>query len=53
MAISIDVHLLSGKRVALDTSEAATVEELNQRAQRALAVGKGRLLSADAYFAFS
>ena len=46
MEISVDVHLLSGKRVSLDTSEAGTVEELNHRAQRALGVGKGRLLSA-------
>ena len=49
MAISVDVHLLSGKRVSLETQEDASVEELNQRAQAALAVGKGRLLSADGH----
>ena len=47
MAISVDVHLLSGRRVSLETPEDATVAELNQRAQSALAVGRGRLLSAD------
>ena len=47
MAVSVEVHLLSGKRVSLEIREDAPVEELNQRAQSALSVGKGRLSSAD------
>ena len=47
MAISVEVHLLSGKRASLEIQEDAPVEELNQRAQSALSAGKGRLLSAD------
>ena len=49
MSLSVDVHLLSGKRVSLETREDATVERLSQSAQCALAVGKGRLLSADGH----
>ena len=44
MAMSIDVHLLSGKMVSLEVEADASVESLSKRAQTALAVGKGRLL---------
>ena len=45
MSISVDVHLLSGKRVSLEVEADASVESLKQRAQRALATGRGRLLN--------
>ncbi|OLP78416.1 putative E3 ubiquitin-protein ligase HERC2 [Symbiodinium microadriaticum] len=46
MSISVDVHLLSGKRASLDVEADASVESLTQRAQLALGTGKGRLLNA-------
>ena len=45
MPVSLDVHLLSGKRVSLEVEEDASVESLKQRAQSSLEIGKGRLLN--------
>ena len=45
MSISVDVCLLSGNRVSLEVEPDASVESLGQRARRALATGKGRLLN--------
>ena len=46
MSISVDVHLLSGKRAAVEVEAEASVESLKRRAQSALAVpGTGRLLN--------
>ena len=45
MAIVVDVTLISGKRVSLDVDLAASVRSLAKRAQRALGVGRGQLLS--------
>ncbi|OLQ02736.1 Ankyrin-1 [Symbiodinium microadriaticum] len=46
MSITVDVHLLSGKTISLEASTDASIDWLSQEAQRALAVGKGRLLNA-------
>ena len=46
MSISVHVHLLSGKSVILATEPEESVTSLCQRAQKALGVGKGRLLTA-------
>ena len=46
MSISVDVHLLSGKRATVEVEEDAAVESLKHRAQTALAVpSRGRLLN--------
>ena len=46
MSISVDVHLLSGKRAAMEVEVDASVESLKHRAQSALAVpSRGRLLN--------
>ena len=46
MSISVDVHLLSGKRAAVEVEADASVESLKHRAQSALAVSsRGRLLN--------
>ena len=45
MPVSLDVHLLSGKRVSLEVEEDASVESLKQRAQSSLEVGRSRLLN--------
>ncbi|OLP91972.1 hypothetical protein AK812_SmicGene26261 [Symbiodinium microadriaticum] len=46
MSISVDVHLLSGKRAAVEVGADASVESLKRRAQSALAVpSRGRLLN--------
>ncbi|OLQ01462.1 hypothetical protein AK812_SmicGene15784 [Symbiodinium microadriaticum] len=46
MSISVDVHLLSGKRAAVEVEAGASVESLKRRAQSALAVpSRGRLLN--------
>ena len=45
MAISVDLCLMSGKRVSLEVEADASVESLKQRAQSALETGKGRLLN--------
>ena len=45
MPMSIDVHLLSGKMVSLEVEADESADSLSQRAQCALAVGKGRLLT--------
>ena len=45
MAIVVDVTLLSGQRVSLEADLTASVQSLAERAQRALGVGRGRLLS--------
>ena len=45
MAISLNVHLLSGKGVSLEVEADASVESLKHCAQRALATGRGRLLN--------
>ena len=38
MSISVDVHLLSGKRASVEVEADASVESLKQRAQSALVV---------------
>ena len=46
MSISVDVHLLSGKRASVEVEAEASVESLKRRAQSALVVpGSGRLLN--------
>ena len=45
MSLTIEVSLISGKTVSLQTHEDESVESLRVRAQRALGVGKGRLLN--------
>ena len=46
MSISVDVHLLSGKRAAVEVEAQASVESLKRRAYSALEVpSKGRLLN--------
>ena len=45
MPLTIIVSLLSGRKVSLEADPDETVETLRSRAQRALAVGRGRLLS--------
>ena len=44
MSISVEVSLLSGKTATVHAGLNETVETLTQRAQNALAVGKGQLL---------
>ncbi|CAE7949302.1 HERC1, partial [Symbiodinium sp. KB8] len=46
MSMSFEVSLISGKTVSLQAHEEESVESLRVRAQRALGVGKGQLLSA-------
>ena len=46
MSISVDVHLLSGKRASVEVEVDASVESLKRRAQSALVVpGGARLLN--------
>eukprot|EP00439_Symbiodinium_sp_Y106_P071047 s1219_g12.t1 len=45
MSISVDVHLLSGKRASVEVEADALVELLKQKAQSALVAGRGRLLN--------
>ena len=45
MSLSIEVSLISGRSVSLEVQPDESVESLQLRAQRALAVGKGRLLN--------
>ena len=45
MSRTFEVSLISGKTVSLQTHEDESVESLRVRAQRALGVGKGRLLN--------
>ena len=46
MSISVDVHLLSGKRAAVEVEAQASVESLKRRAYSALVVpSNGRLLN--------
>ena len=44
MSLTLEVSLISGKTVPLKTDEDESVESLRVRAQRALGVGKGRLV---------
>eukprot|EP00439_Symbiodinium_sp_Y106_P031773 s28_g3.t2 len=44
MSLAVVVGLISGKTVSLQTDEDESVESLTLRAQRALGVGKGRLV---------
>ena len=46
MPMSVHVHLLSGRSVTLETEPEASIDSLSQKAQSALGVGKGRLLTA-------
>ena len=46
MSITLHVSLLSGRRVSLDVGLDIDVEIFKKQAQRALSVGKGRLLRA-------
>ena len=45
MSLTIEVSLISGKTVSLQTHEDESVDLLRVRAQRALGVGKGRLVN--------
>ena len=45
MAIVVDVTLISGQRVSLETDLTASVQSLTERARRALGVGRGRLFT--------
>ena len=45
MSLTLEVSLISGKTVSLETHEDESVESLRMRAQRALRAGKGRLLT--------
>ena len=45
MAIMVDVTLISGQRVSLETDLTASVQSLAERARKVLGVGRGRLLS--------
>ena len=45
MSLTLEVSLISGKTVSLQTHGDESVESLRVRAQGALGVGKGRLLS--------
>ena len=44
MSLTVEVSLISGKTVSLQTHGDETVESLRVRAQKALGAGKGRLL---------
>ena len=44
-SIFVDLHLLGGKRAAVEVGADASVESLKHRAQSALAVPRGRLLN--------
>ena len=44
MSITVEVSLLSGKRATVQADQNEALETLTQRAQKALRVGKGRLL---------
>ena len=44
MSLTLEVSLISGKTVSLQTDEDESVESLRVRAQRALGAGKGRLV---------
>ena len=50
MAIIVDVSLISGQRVSLEADLTASVQSLAERAQKALGVGRGRLLSSSGSF---
>ena len=45
MSISVNVQLISGRAVALEARADETCQEVSLRAQGALGVGKGRLLT--------
>ena len=45
MAIVLDVTLISGRKVSLESDLDASVESVSRHAGRALGVGKGRLLN--------
>ena len=46
MSISLDVHLLSGRRASMEVEAEASVESLKHRARSALVgPGRGRLLN--------
>ena len=45
MAIIMDVTLMSGQRVSLESDLTASVQSLAESARRALGVGRGRLFS--------
>ena len=45
MALVLDVSLLSGRKVCLESDMNDSVASLKERAQEALGVGKGRLLN--------
>ena len=45
MPLTLDVSLMSGKTVSLETHGDESVESLRMRAQRALRAGKGRLFN--------
>ena len=47
MPLTIEVSLISGKTVSLQTHGDETLESLRARAQRALGVAKGRLLNSN------
>ena len=47
MPLTVEVSLVSGKTVSLQTHEDESVESLRKRAQKALGVGKGRLVDSD------
>ena len=47
MSLRIDVGLVSGRTVSLEVQADASVASLNQCAQTALGVGKGRLLNSN------
>ena len=44
MSLTVEVSLISGRTVSLQTHEVESVESLRVRAQRALGAGKGRLV---------
>ena len=45
MSISVHVHLISGRSATLEAEPEESIDFLRQRAQSALRVGKGRLLT--------
>ena len=45
MPFTLDVSLISGKTVSLETHDDESLESLRLRAQRALGAGKGRLFT--------
>ena len=47
MSLTLEVSLISGKTVSLQTDGDESVESLRVRAQRTLGVGKGRLLNSN------